>query len=257
MDTEIAEARPGQQRTAARSVTPRRPRWWQRPWIAPLMVGSVAFLAFSLPPYLTFDPAQSRLPLREGFAPHYPMLVAHILFGTVALLTCCLQVWPWFRQRHPVAHRIVGRVYVFAGMIPTALTGLVVALAAVTSGVAGKVGNSLLVVVWVAVTFAGFRAARQRRFGEHRRWMIRGFALMTSIVVNRLWVVLCIAALQPFAATYFGGDEVAMNQAAVDTAIWLSWVVNLLIAEWWLERRKKPRGGAPAANRRSAVAASA
>ena len=35
-------------------------------WMLPLVILCVAFIAFSLPPYLTFDPSQSRLP---GVAP--------------------------------------------------------------------------------------------------------------------------------------------------------------------------------------------
>jgi hypothetical protein len=68
--------------------------------------------------------------------------------------------------------------------------------------------------------------ARQRRFAEHRAWMIRSFALTTSTVVNRLWLVL----------THH--RSVAIIIAAASASVWLSWVVNLLIAEWWLQRRR-------------------
>lgn len=83
-------------------------RWWRRPWVAPMFVVTFAFLAFSLPPYFSLDPGRSRLPLREDFSLHFPLLVAHIGFGTIALITCCLQVWPWLRQKHPRVHRVSG-----------------------------------------------------------------------------------------------------------------------------------------------------
>lgn len=90
-------------------------------WVLPLGLACVAFVAFALPPYLTFDPSRSRLPaFREGFPLYYPLLVTHIIFGSVALLAGCMQVWPWFRRRHPVAHRMIGRVYVFGGCCPQA-----------------------------------------------------------------------------------------------------------------------------------------
>lgn len=197
---------------------------------------AVVFLLFSLPAYLGLDPTHSRLPLREGFAWHYPMLVAHIGFGSVALLTCCLQIWPKLRERYPVLHRRVGRIYVLAGVLPAGLLGIVVGATAVIPGLAGKAGNITLAIVWLAVTFAGFRAARRRRIEEHRRWMIRSFSLTTSIVVNRLWVVGLISALRPFLNTHFGGDMNALIKSAAEASIWLSWVVNLLVAEWWIER---------------------
>ncbi|HWO62053.1 MAG TPA: hypothetical protein VNO31_18710, partial [Umezawaea sp.] len=54
--------------------------FWRRPWIAPLLFVTVAFLAFSVPRYLTLDPAQSRLSIREDAPLHYPTLVLHIVF---------------------------------------------------------------------------------------------------------------------------------------------------------------------------------
>jgi len=218
-------------------------RWWRRPWVAPLFVVTVAFLAFSLPPYFPLDPGRSRLPLRDDFPLHFPLLVAHIGFGTIALITCCLQVWPWLRRNHPRVHRTCGRIYVLAGVLPAGLLGIVVGASAVVPGFSGKMGNITLAVVWLAVTFMGFRMARKRRYAEHRRWMIRSFALCTSIVVNRLWVIGLIIGLSPFLQSRFGGDLDALIRSAVEAAIWLSWIVNLLIAEWWIERRRAlPRG---------------
>lgn len=88
--------------------------FFERPWIASLGVLTVVFLAFTLPPYLGLDPSQSRVPIH--FPMHYPMLVAHIFFGSVALSTACLQVWKWLRQHYPAVHRWSGRLYVFAGV---------------------------------------------------------------------------------------------------------------------------------------------
>ncbi|GAB3688400.1 hypothetical protein [Nocardiopsis oceani] len=49
-------------------------RWWQRPWIIPLALFSLTFLAFSIPPYTTFDPDTARFPIREDIAWHYPLI---------------------------------------------------------------------------------------------------------------------------------------------------------------------------------------
>ncbi len=47
-------------------------------WMLPLALLCVAFVAFALPPYLTLDPSQARLPAqREGFPLYYPLLVTH------------------------------------------------------------------------------------------------------------------------------------------------------------------------------------
>ncbi|GAA3724980.1 DUF2306 domain-containing protein [Plantactinospora mayteni] len=209
-------------------------------WAVPLTLLAVAFVAYALPPYLTFDPSRARLPVPEGFPQYYPLLVAHIVFGSVALLTGCFQVWPWFRQRYPAAHRWMGRAYFFGGVFPAGIAVLGVTPFS-TTGFVSQVGNTMLAILWLATSVAGYRMARQRRFVEHRRWMIRSFALTGSIVVNRVWATLFVILLLPQVDTTYGGEENAMIQAAAGASVWMSWVVNLLVAEWWLERGEARR----------------
>ncbi|QLQ40375.2 DUF2306 domain-containing protein [Micromonospora robiginosa] len=212
----------------------RRPRRQLRGMV-PLLLVAVAFVGYALPPYLTLDPSRSRLPAQDAHPQYYPLLVTHIVFGSVALLAGCLQVWPWFRRRHPVAHRRLGRVYLFGGVFPAGVAVLGVAPLSST-GFVSQVGNTVLAVLWLATAVAGYRTARRRRFAEHRRWMVRNYALTLSIVLNRLWLVLFVVLLLPRVDTTFGGDQDAMIRAAAGASVWMSWVVNLLVAEWWLER---------------------
>ena len=230
-----------------------RPKWYRRPWIVPLFVIVGLFVAARLPSYLTFDTGDSLVELQDAFPEtHYLMLSGHILFGSIAIITCSMQVWPWLRQHHPKVHRISGRVYVFAGVVPSGLFALVVSIVSVI-GPAGKIGNVFLALLWFGTTFAGLVAARRRRYQEHRRWMIRSFALCVSIVVNRVWLVLFLLALVPLRDTYYSGDMDALIEDAAVASIWTSWVVNLMIAQWWLDR--KPRRKSPARERTAPAAA--
>ena len=213
--------------------------WWRRPWIVPMAVLSIAFIAFSLPPYLTLDPARSRVPQPDDFAPHYPILVAHVIFGSVALLAACMQIWPWFRQRYPVAHRRIGRVYVFGGVLPAGVLGLTIG-AFSPFGPFARVSNVLLASLWLTFTITGYRMARQRRYAEHRRWMIRSFALTASIITNRIWGVAAYLLLAPHLQTTFEGSEKMLGWTVAGLATWLGWVVTLLFAEWWLEGSREP-----------------
>lgn len=176
--------------------------------------------------------------------------MAHIAFGTVALLTCWLQVWPWFRRRYPAAHRVIGRVYVLGGVLPSGALGLVIG-AVSPFGPMAQVSNVILAVLWLACTVAGFRTARRRRFAEHRKWMVRGFALTVSIMMNRVWGALATIILVPQLDTVFGGSELALTQTISGLSTWLGWTTALLAAEWWLQygdtakRRRaaaRPRG---------------
>ncbi|GAA2907564.1 hypothetical protein Acy02nite_11510 [Actinoplanes cyaneus] len=211
-------------------------RFWQRPWIVPLAAVVVIFVAFSIPPYLSFDPAQSRVPQPASLGvAHFWLLVPHVLFGSVALVTAVLQIWPWFRQQHPVAHRRIGRVYVFGGVLPAGLCALTIG-AFTPYGPVTRTSDVILAVLWLGVTVTGWRAARHRRFGEHRRWMIRSFALTASIITNRIWGAVFVIGLSPQLETTFHGDEGLLSWVASGASSWLGWTVPFLIAEWWLER---------------------
>lgn len=200
----------------------------------------VVFLGVSVPRYLSFDPGRSLVPIRTDYPPHYALLVGHILFGSVALVTGCVQVWPWFRARFPVAHRWTGRVYLFGGVFPAGL--LVLGVAPVSStGFASSVGNTALALLWLGTSVAGYRAARRRRWAEHRAWMLRSVALSLSIVANRVWLVVLLVVTPPLGGLYHA-DPQAMIIGAATASVWLSWVGNLLLVEWWvLPRRPRPR----------------
>jgi uncharacterized membrane protein YozB (DUF420 family) len=214
-----------------------RTRLWRRPWVVPLALLTAAFVAFSLPPYLTLDPAQARLQPLPPFPGYYPLLVTHIFLGSVVLLAACLQVWPWLRKNHPRVHRTSGRIYV-AAALPASVCVMVVAPMTV-NGTNAQVANTILAVLWFGTTLAGFRAVRQGRYLDHRRWMLRSFALSFSIIANRLWLVALFAVFVP---EIFTGAEVdtADLQQAVGVSTWISWVVNLLVVQWWLDRHPRP-----------------
>jgi uncharacterized membrane protein YozB (DUF420 family) len=196
----------------------------------------VAFVVFSASPYLTFDPTRSRIPPPDGVAPYFPLLVAHVIFGSVAILSCCAQIWPGLRARYPALHRRVGRLYVFGGVLPGGLVGLAIG-AMSPFGPTLRASNVLLATIWIAVTLAGFVTARRGRMTEHRRWMIRSFALTLSVITNRIWAVVFVLVLSPHVATTFGGSETMLIQTVAGLSGWMGWVIPLLVAEWWLEIR--------------------
>ena len=221
-----------------------RPRSWA---IAPLLLVVAAFLAFSLPPYLTFDPTRSRVPVGGAVGAYYPLLVAHVIFGSIALLTACLQIWPWLRTRFPEVHRRTGRIYVFAGVLPAGAIGLVIG-ALTPFGPVLRASNVVLALVWLTATIIGYRAGRNYRLADHRRWMIRSVVLTLSIITNRFWSVVWVIALVPQLETTFGGNEALMVQSIAGLSGWLGWVLPLLVTEWWLDARRapEPRAASPA-----------
>lgn len=191
-------------------------------WLAVSGVVCVAITIFAASAYVTLDMSQARPDLRGSV--HYGLLVAHIFTGSVAVLAGVSQFWPGLRRRRPRVHRIMGRVY-FAGVLPSSLLGVVCAQLSL-NGLAASAPLTVLSVLWFVSAVYGLKTARRRQFGEHRIWMIRGFALTGAAVTGRLWGLL-LGSLVP------DGNGLVIFA----TANWLSFVVNLLVAEWWIQSR--------------------
>jgi uncharacterized membrane protein YozB (DUF420 family) len=141
----------------------------------PLALLTVIFIGYALPPYLTLDPAGARIQPMPPYVSYYPLLVTHIFLGSVALLAACLQVWPWLRRSHPAIHRWSGRVYVTAALTASVCVMIIAPMG--QFGANQRVANTMLAVLWFITTLAGFRAIRQRRYADHRQWMLRSVAL--------------------------------------------------------------------------------
>ncbi|MFF9221495.1 DUF2306 domain-containing protein [Streptomyces viridosporus] len=197
--------------------------WWRRPWVLPLGVVVFAFLSYVWPPYLGLDPKSSLIPIRPDAPQHYPMLVAHIATGTIALVTVALQLWPWLRHRHPAAHRWSGRVYVFAGVLPSATLAFLIT----PLSMGPSVGTTLGGVLWLVTTLMGFLRATQGRYLSHRMWMLYSFAFAINIVWGRVFV---------FTLTHLEVQSQTVWAQVTGTAPWLGWVINLFLVQWWLNR---------------------
>ncbi|WP_319445685.1 MULTISPECIES: DUF2306 domain-containing protein [unclassified Mycobacterium] len=202
-------------------------------WSAVLLFVVTAFLVLSLPPYLTVDPARSRVPSTFGL--HYPLLIAHIALATVAIVTALVQSSPGVRARWPRVHRRAGRVYVLAALLAAAF-GMVIG-AATPFGSILAVSNVVLAALWLWFTVNGYVAARRRRFAAHRRHMLRSVTLAFSIITNRIWSPILYLALQSLRDTVFGGDEQRFIWLVAGLSGWLGWTVPLVAVSWWLTRR--------------------
>jgi hypothetical protein len=221
------------QATAARGPERRRRG---RPWaLLVLGVACAAALIYLLTAYIPPEMARSRVPETDTFA--YVLLVAHIFTASVALVAGPLQFWPWLR-RHRKAHRWIGRAYLFAGVFPSAVISIPVSAQTSSFGVSSQLATGLFSVVWFGTAYAAYRTARRRRYADHRQWMIRNFALTFGKVTNTLLqapVYFLVAAQD--GAVGRGDDATLITHDIAGTTSWLAFVLNLLIAEWYIQRR--------------------
>lgn len=152
-----------------------------------------------------------------------PWLFIHIAGSVVALILGSLQFLPALRRGSSPPHRWIGRVYV-AGCLVGGAAGLILAPGS-HAGPIASAGFGGLAVAWLTVTLLGWRAAVQGRFVEHRRWMIRSWALTLAAVTLRIYLPLVMILDMPFLPWY----------RAIS---FLAWVPNLIAAELWLRRRQ-------------------
>lgn len=168
---------------------------------------------------------------------YFPMLLLHVIGATIALVACVVQVWPWLRRTHPRVHRYVGRVYVFAGVFPATIFGIVVEVFWPFSAVTAF-QQVLLAVLWIFVTTYGFMLARRGRFDDHRRWMLRSFALTTSVLVETAFSAAVDMLFLRVVHTQLAGSKYIFTQVTSATDNWLGMVIAILAVEWWFERER-------------------
>jgi uncharacterized membrane protein len=158
--------------------------------------------------------------LAASFEARPVTITLHALGGSLVLAVGLVQLQPRVRRRAPALHRALGWCYALAALL-TGGAGLHLA-AHSAGGWTTHLGFGLLGLGTLATTAHATRLAVRRDLPAHRRWMVRSYALMVAAVTLRLEFPLLSAA---FGAT-LGYQLVS----------WVSWVPNLLWAEWWLRR---------------------
>jgi hypothetical protein len=128
-------------------------------------------------------------------------------------------------------------VYVCAA-IPAAAFAMVIG-AATPFGPLLAASNVLLGAVWLWFTINGFVAARQRRFAEHRRHMVRSATVALSTISNRIWTPVLFISLQPLQDSMFGGNDEHYLWFVAGLGAWLGWTIPLGAVQWWLTRKKR------------------
>ena len=226
---------------AAMSKAPVRRR--NRARVVVVTVLSLLVVGYALQTYGGLDPGSARVGLRPGVPWQFPLLVAHIFCGCVALTLGPLQLIRAIRRR-PRLHRYVGRGYLFAGAFPASIAGLGVA-ALTTAGPVAVAGFAVGDVLWFATALLGYRAARARRYRDHERWMLRNLALTFAAVTFRVWLALLILAQVPLLGSVYGGDFGSLFHSAYLATTWVAFVPNVLVVNLYLRRRRLARSAAP------------
>jgi uncharacterized membrane protein len=189
---------------------PSRSAWpW---WLMTIMSGGTAIYAAH---YFLGRPT-------GHFGEHFPILLAHITGGSVALLLGPWQFSTKLRERALNLHRWLGRVYLAAVALGS-LAGFTLAFFS-EEGPPTHFGFGALAVLWFATGLTAYRRILRGNIESHRQWMVRNYALTLAAVTLRNELPLMLVARMQFSHAYV-------------IVSWLCWVPNLFVAEWLLRRQ--------------------
>lgn len=199
-------------------LLPARPLGWSL-----VAIPAIGIALYAVPPYAMLDPVLSRIPLNAIFTSHLLWLSLHAVPGGLALILGPFQFLAAVRARWPKAHRLGGKIYLVC--ILAASAAAIPATIMTTAGFAAQAGFALLIAAWLYSAYQAYRAARQRRFADHRIWMIRNYALTFAAVLLRVFLLAGLALRQADLPISFDQLYIA--------SIWGSIAVSSLAAEWF------------------------
>lgn len=199
-------------------------------WIALIALFCWLMIGLTLP-YLSFETdvdflltKQKIIHIRHWRYAFY----CHILFSIFSLIAGLTQFSDYLLNKHKGIHRAMGYVYVLDVICLAGPSGLIMAFYANGTAVS-KTSFVLLSLLWVGFTALALIKAIKKDFRAHQAWMIRSFALTLSAITLRL-----LALVLPHVVHLDARTEYAL-------IAWLSWLLNLLVAEWIIYARKLSR----------------
>jgi hypothetical protein len=143
----------------------------------------------------------------------------HMLASGLALLLIPLAIYAGLRR--PGWHRALGRLAALC-VVAGALTALPVAISSESVAMA-RAGFFAQGIVWLSLLIAGVRAIRERRVGDHMRFMLAMAGVATGAIWVRMTTTAATAWDLPFDALYA-------------SAAWAGWMVPMWLA-WALGTR--------------------
>jgi len=148
----------------------------------------------------------------------------HIVLGGLALLIGWTQFSHYIRTNKIELHRTIGKVYILSVLI-SGPCGIFVAQFA-TGGITNVIGFSLSGILWIACTILAYTSIRKGQIASHYRFMMYSYSLCFSAVTLRFWLAILTAILGGF------------NEAYLIVG-WLSWIPNLIVAYFLIQRGQK------------------
>ncbi len=210
-------------------MSKKRSRWYARLGWGVMMVFSSMVALYTLS-YLVLGEQVYVEVLVESFLARPWGIYTHAFFAMIALALGPFQFRGLMIEHRPPIHRTLGKIYV-VGALMTGLSGLYMAGYAYAGWIT-QLGFGTMAVALLTTTTMAYLKIRARQIVEHRAWMIRSFSVLFAAVTLRLWL--------PVLTALYQGDFAPAYQWVA----WVSWVPNLIAADWYVRRLARRSGTA-------------
>jgi hypothetical protein len=152
----------------------------------------------------------------------------HVFSAIVALIAGFTQFSQQFLQQYRHLHRLIGRIYVWDILVVNFPAAMIMGIYA-NGEMVGKTAFVLLDCLWFWFTYQAYVMARNRKFVEHKHYMMRSYALTFSAVTLRTWKLILSHAFVIDPSDLYKIDA------------WMGFVPNWLVAEWMIRSAMTPK----------------
>lgn len=162
--------------------------------------------------------------LDAGFSSHRFLTLAHIIPGLLFVALGPFQFMAGVRRRRPRLHRWMGRIF-FADAFAVGLTALMMSPKMAIGGALETSATFTFAVLLMFALGRGFVAIRAGRPAQHRRWVIRAYA-----------IGLGVATVRPIVGVFFATSRLThlTPRDFFGIAFWLGFIFSLGAAETWI-----------------------
>lgn len=177
-------------------------------------------------PYFSFDDKTAFLKIKQWVIHNQVWKASfyiHVLTSCLCLLAGFTQFSSRFLRNYPHLHRNIGIAYIVVILFFSGPSGFIMSLYA-NGGLLSQAAFITLSILWIGFTYLGYFYARKGDVINHRKFMIRSYALTLSALTLRAWKFAIVLAFRPQPM------DVYMLVA------WLGWIPNLIFAEWYIRK---------------------
>ena len=148
----------------------------------------------------------------------------HVFTSILVITSGLFQFSKTILNNYPKIHRVSGSIYLVTTLLISGPAALVMSFYA-NGSYPAQISFVILSILWLGTTFLAYYYVRKKDYEKHGKWMVRSYALTLSAVSLRLYSYLF--------------DVFHLRMDPVDLYIllsWLSWTLNLIVAEILIKR---------------------